>query len=132
LTLVVNLTKLFSLSLMKEPNKLECLYLASLSTLVYYLQVRLEATQKELHTKGELFALPANIRHVRTWLTMTHCTFLWYISKNSLRKFYQGILKGEVTLYCWRPVWLVWISLFCKQKQILSVVILWRKRCWQV
>ncbi len=26
----------------------------------------------------------------------------------------QGILKGEVSLYCWPPVWLVWISLFCK------------------
>jgi hypothetical protein len=25
----------------------------------------------------------------------------------------QGILKGEVSLYCWPPVWLVWISLFC-------------------
>jgi len=26
----------------------------------------------------------------------------------------QGILKGEVSLYSWPPVWLVWISLFCK------------------
>jgi hypothetical protein len=26
----------------------------------------------------------------------------------------RGILKGEVSLYCWPPVWLVWISLFCK------------------
>ena len=26
----------------------------------------------------------------------------------------QGILKGEVSLYRWPPVWLVWISLFCK------------------
>ncbi len=26
----------------------------------------------------------------------------------------QGILKGEVSLYCWPPVWLVWIILFCK------------------
>ncbi len=26
----------------------------------------------------------------------------------------QGVLKGEVSLYCWPPVWLVWISLFCK------------------
>jgi hypothetical protein len=26
----------------------------------------------------------------------------------------QGILKGEVLLYCWPPVWLVWISLFTK------------------
>ncbi len=25
----------------------------------------------------------------------------------------QGILKGEVSLYCWPPVWLVLISLFC-------------------
>ncbi len=28
--------------------------------------------------------------------------------------FPQGILKGEVSLYWWPPVWLVWISLFCK------------------
>jgi hypothetical protein len=27
---------------------------------------------------------------------------------------HQGILKGEVSLYPWPPVWLVWISLFCK------------------
>ncbi len=26
----------------------------------------------------------------------------------------QGILKGEVSLYRWPPVLLVWISLFCK------------------
>ncbi len=35
----------------------------------------------------------------------------------------QGILKGKVSLYHWPPVWLVWISLFCKEKQKLSVVI---------
>jgi hypothetical protein len=33
-----------------------------------------------------------------------------------------GNTKGEVSLYHWPPVWLVWISLFCKYKQ-LSVVI---------
>jgi hypothetical protein len=27
----------------------------------------------------------------------------------------QGILNGEVSLYHWPPVWLVWISLFCKK-----------------
>ena len=26
----------------------------------------------------------------------------------------QGILKGEVSMYSWPPVWLVWISPFCK------------------
>ncbi len=26
----------------------------------------------------------------------------------------QGKLKGEVSLYSWPPVWLVWMSLFCK------------------
>ncbi len=36
---------------------------------------------------------------------------------------YHRILKGEVSLYCWPPVWPVWISLFCKSKQLLSVVI---------
>jgi len=24
----------------------------------------------------------------------------------------QGILKGEVSLYCWHPVWLVWNQLY--------------------
>ncbi len=33
------------------------------------------------------------------------------------------MLKGEVSLYCWPPVWLGWISLFCKWKQKLSVFI---------
>ncbi len=37
--------------------------------------------------------------------------------------FMQGILKVEVSLYRWPPVWLVWISLFCIWKQKLSVVI---------
>jgi len=36
---------------------------------------------------------------------------------------YQGILKREVSLYHWPPVWLAWISLFWKLKQKLSVVI---------
>ncbi len=36
--------------------------------------------------------------------------------------FPQGPLKGEVLLYSWPPVWPVWISLFCKQKQKFSVV----------
>ncbi len=35
----------------------------------------------------------------------------------------QGMLKWEVSLYHWPPVWLVWINLFCKQKQKMSVVI---------
>ena len=30
--------------------------------------------------------------------------------------FSQGILKGEVSLYHWPPVWLVWISLFWQIK----------------
>jgi len=41
--------------------------------------------------------------------------------------FYQGILKGKVSLYCWPPVWLVWnqpydnwqfLFLFAKQTNI--------------
>ncbi len=35
----------------------------------------------------------------------------------------QGMLKGEVSLYHWPPIWMVWISLLCKLKQKLSVVI---------
>ncbi len=32
----------------------------------------------------------------------------------NIRRLGQGILKGEVSLYPWPPVWLVRISLFCK------------------
>ncbi len=28
------------------------------------------------------------------------------------RAFYQGTLNGEVSLYCWPPVWLVWNQLY--------------------
>jgi len=43
------------------------------------------------------------------WWTLRACPhFLLAYACN------QGILKGEVSLYCWPPVWLVWISLFCK------------------
>ncbi len=34
-----------------------------------------------------------------------------------------NILKGDVSLYHWPPVWLIWISLFCKWIQKLSGVI---------
>jgi hypothetical protein len=44
-------------------------------------------------------------------------------SKSKPKWFHQGILKWEVSLYHWPFVWLVWISLFCKWKQKLSVVI---------
>ncbi len=27
-------------------------------------------------------------------------------------RWFQGILKGEVSLYCWPPVWLVWNQLY--------------------
>ncbi len=33
-----------------------------------------------------------------------------------LHRLNQGILKGEVSLYHWPPVWLVWISLFWQIK----------------
>jgi len=45
--------------------------------------------------------LPTNIRRGWKWLKVVH-------------SYSQGMLKGEVSLYCWPPVWLVWISLFCK------------------
>jgi len=31
---------------------------------------------------------------------------------NNLWRTNQGILKGEVSLYCWPPVWLVWNQLY--------------------
>jgi hypothetical protein len=37
----------------------------------------------------------------------------------------QGILKGEVSLYPWPPVWLVWINLFCKWKQKFQLSCSW-------
>jgi hypothetical protein len=36
------------------------------------------------------------------------------LQKENQEEIRQGILKGEVSLYHWPPVWLVWISLFCK------------------
>ncbi len=54
-------------------------------------------------------------QHFRLQTLPMYISLFWYQ--------HQGILKGEVSLYRWPPVWLVWISLFCKQKQNLSVVI---------
>ncbi len=53
-----------------------------------------------------------------TWLT-TNATFhiktlTLNITTSSTIALNQGILKGEVSLYRWPPVWLVWISLFRK------------------
>ncbi len=36
---------------------------------------------------------------------------------------YQGILKGEVSLYCWPPFLLFYIFIFSKKKKKLSVVV---------
>ncbi len=62
---------------------------------------------------------------------MKHYYYYYYIYKTMLNYFgnwrpsyfggfgwkltfvsYQGILKGEVSLYCWPPVWLVWNQLY--------------------
>ncbi len=47
--------------------------------------------------------------------------FYWLSWRRRYRN--QGILNGKVSQYSWPPVWLVCISLFCKQKQKLSVVL---------
>jgi hypothetical protein len=45
--------------------------------------------------------------------------------KKVCRKRNQGILKGEVSLYHWPPVWLVWISLLCKKKKNFQLSYSW-------
>ncbi len=45
---------------------------------------------------------------------LQHLIFKLNPKKDSYYGMNQGILKGEVTLYHLPPVWLVWISLFCK------------------
>ncbi len=37
---------------------------------------------------------------------------LWFVNKFNNYYIYQGILKGEVSLYHWPPVWLVWNHLY--------------------
>jgi hypothetical protein len=52
------------------------------------------------------------------FITLTLLTQVEGLSNFYFTKFFiqlnQGILKGKVSLYHWPPVWLVWISLFCK------------------
>jgi hypothetical protein len=57
--------------------------------------------------------VPLPAEQVSIWSLLRH----WRSGQWSYRArtaFNQGILKGEVPLYNWPPVWLVWISLFCK------------------
>ncbi len=35
-----------------------------------------------------------------------------FTSSHAINQGNDGILKGEVSLYCWRPVWLVWNKLY--------------------
>ncbi len=63
-----------------------------------------------------IFVVPPKVAKAST-VTCHHTCCRWHYCTN------QGMLKGEVSLYCWPPVWLVWICLFCTQKQKFSVVI---------
>jgi len=47
--------------------------------------------------------------------TQTKDPTVWLDGHKTASTFIQGILKGEVSLYHWPPVWLVWTSLFCKK-----------------
>ncbi len=91
----------------------QCLFLSALSTLVKYLQARPEPSIRvasrqftivrhfhpSLNVSGKVWSLPLR-------------SMLEVIGRDKLSS--QGILKGEVSLYHWPIVWLVWISLFCK------------------
>ncbi len=61
--------------------------------------------------------------HLALSLRLLPSYFLSVPGADGFEPLNQGILKGDVSLYCWPPVWLVWMSLFCKWKQKLSVVI---------
>ncbi len=52
-----------------------------------------------------------------TFLSVTIREISWSVLPYSFWKrqaLAQGTLKGEASLYHWPPVWLFWISLFCK------------------
>jgi hypothetical protein len=59
-------------------------------------------------TKNDFFAAKVSKFNFLFSFCPTH------IYQTRRKHFNQGILKGEVSLYHWPPVWLVWISLFCK------------------
>jgi len=48
------------------------------------------------------------------FLKSLQTSLIW--GRDKFCQFGQGILKGGVSLYLWPPVWLVWISPFCKKK----------------
>jgi hypothetical protein len=71
------------------------------------------------HSLTSFLSLPISPFLILSPSPSSFCYSLSLALHNSL----QGILKGEVSLYRWPPVWLLWISLFCKYKQKLSDVI---------
>ncbi len=66
------------------------------------------------------FSIPLSM--VQPWLPLL-APADWKWQKDCLKRPVVFILKGEVSLYRWPCVWLVWIHLFCKQKQKISVAI---------
>ncbi len=64
-------------------------------------------------------------------LIFCNLCLLWFhlqnkcITENISRHTNQGILEGEVSLYRWSPVWLVWISLFCNKNKNCQLSYSW-------
>ncbi len=77
--------------------------------LLKYLLTFLKARCSILFYTRRILSSPASIRWDSACLsvpnTLAYC----------LNELNQGILMGEVWLYHWPPVWLVWISLFGKK-----------------
>jgi hypothetical protein len=60
-------------------NKLECLSLSFTSTLVLYLQAKLEVAKVEPHSNGSLLVLSTNIRLGCKWLAVTN-SLAYYVT----------------------------------------------------
>jgi len=61
---------------------------------------------------------------LRTWC-QSYKKLALFVTDDGAKKLEQGLLKGEVSLYSWPPVWLVWISPFCKWNQYFRLSYNW-------
>ncbi len=87
---------------------------------LYYILGLLDfhSTYKNIICRSFLTLFAFGLQLMLNWCKWGSAYNALTISMNKLQSlcqwFGQGILKGEVSLYCLPPVWLVWISLFCK------------------
>ncbi len=68
------------------------------------------ATGKMFYTWFFLYSIPICQRNC--FRIFFHFYFLNASGNSTTQSLNQEILKGEVSLYCWPPVWLVWNQLY--------------------